>query len=174
MNCEVLTAEQPVALAVLGFLPVKPVVSRVVGPLPVPPHLVELWTFAPEKIRRGWPGLDEDGGGGGCGGRDGVGGAVAEWVRALACAGDRTVRVGFESHCGKLRNFGNSVYPVSVGRSLLSGVYARGSKISHQSALECVTVVDSTTVKRRTTLKITLYIILKFECSQYRKKKNKD
>ena len=28
--------------------------------------------------------------------------------------------------------------------SLLSGVYARGSKISHQSALECVTVVDST------------------------------
>ena len=51
-----------------------------------------------------------------------------------------------------LRNFGNSVYPalpVSFGgdtnlsrRSLLSGVYARGSKISHQSALECVTVVD--------------------------------
>ena len=30
-------------------------------------------------------------------------------------------------------------------RSLLSGVYVRGSKISHQSALECVTVVDSTT-----------------------------
>ena len=53
-----------------------------------------------------------------------------------------------------LRNFGNSVYPalpVSFGgdtksrRSLLSGVYARGSKRSHQSALECVTVVDSTT-----------------------------
>ena len=50
-----------------------------------------------------------------------------------------------------LRNFGNSVYPalpVSFGgdtksrRSLLSGVYARGSKRSHQSALECVTVVD--------------------------------
>ena len=44
-----------------------------------------------------------------------------------------------------LRNFGNSVYPalpVSFGgdtkgrRSLLSGVYARGSKRSHQSALE--------------------------------------
>ena len=29
-------------------------------------------------------------------------------------------------------------------RSLLSGVYARGSKRPHQSALECVTVVDST------------------------------
>ena len=40
--------------------------------------------------------------------------------------------------------------PVSFGWdtksrwSLLSGVYARGSKRSHQSALECVTVVDST------------------------------
>ena len=32
-------------------------------------------------------------------------------------------------------------------RSLLSGVYARGSKTSHQSALECVTVVDSTTLR---------------------------
>ena len=47
-----------------------------------------------------------------------------------------------------LRDFGNSVHPalpVSFGgdtksrQSLLSGVYARGSKISHQSALECVT-----------------------------------
>ena len=46
-----------------------------------------------------------------------------------------------------LRNFSNSVYPalpVYFGgnsksrRSLLSGVYARGSKRSHQSALECV------------------------------------
>ena len=52
-----------------------------------------------------------------------------------------------------LRNFGNSVYPalpVSFGgdsnshRSLLSGVYARRSKISHQSALECIPAVDST------------------------------
>ena len=49
-------------------------------------------------------------------------------------------------------NFGNSVYPIlqvyfggdtKRCRSLLSGVYARGRKISHQS--ECVTVVDSTT-----------------------------
>ena len=30
-------------------------------------------------------------------------GAVAEWVRALAWTGDRTVPAGFESHCGKLR-----------------------------------------------------------------------
>ena len=57
--------------------------------------------------------------------------------------------------CGE-RGHGNSVYPalpVSFGgdtksrRSLLSGVYARGSKRSHQSALECVTVVDSTTLR---------------------------
>ena len=84
------------------------------------------------------------------------GGAVAEWVRALAWAGDRTVsRPGSNpATVTSLRNFGNSVYPalpVSFGgdtksrRSLLSGVYARGSKRSHQSALECVTVVDSTT-----------------------------
>ena len=38
----------------------------------------------------------------GRGGRDGVEGAMAEWVRALACAGDRTVRIGFESRFGTL------------------------------------------------------------------------
>ena len=38
----------------------------------------------------------------GRGGRDGVEGAMAEWVRALACAGNRRVRIGFESRCGKL------------------------------------------------------------------------
>ena len=77
------------------------------------------------------------------------GGAVAEWVRVLAWTGDRVVLAGFESRCG---NFASELWqfrlPVSFGgdtksrRSLLSGVYARGSKISHQSALECVTVVD--------------------------------
>ena len=35
--------------------------------------------------------------------REYIGGTVVEWVRALACTGDRTVRDGFESHCGKLR-----------------------------------------------------------------------
>ena len=89
------------------------------------------------------------------------GGTVAEWVRALAWAGDRTVsRPGSNpAMVTSLRNFGNSVYPalpVSFGgdtksrRSLLSGVYARGSKRSHQSALECVTVVDSTTHSKKT------------------------
>ena len=62
---------------------------------------------------------------------------------------------GFESHCGSFAlGIGNSVYPTlplpfggdtNSCRSLLSGVYARGSKRSHQFALECVTVVDSTT-----------------------------
>ena len=79
------------------------------------------------------------------------GGAVAEWER---WTGDRTVRGSNPTAENfSLRNFGNSVYPalpVSFGgdtknrRSLLSGVYARGSKRPHQSALECVTVVDST------------------------------
>ena len=88
----------------LGFLPVKTktyfartVVSRVV---PVTPHLVELWTFCTREETKGvaWPRRRW-----GCGGRYGVGGAVAEWVRPLACAGDPTVQVGFESHCGELR-----------------------------------------------------------------------
>ena len=35
---------------------------------------------------------------------------VAEWVRALAWTGDRTVPAGFESHCGKLR-FGTLAIP---------------------------------------------------------------
>ena len=75
----------------------------------------------------------------------GGGRAVAEWVRALAWAGDRTV--SNPATVTSLRNFGNSVYPalpVSFGgdtksrRSFLSGIYARGSKRSHQSALRPV------------------------------------
>ena len=81
--------------------------------------------------------------------------AVAEWPSGLEhWTGDRTVR-GSNPNAENfsLRNFGNSVYPalpVCFGgdtksrRSLLSGVYARGSKRPHQSVLECVTVVDST------------------------------
>ena len=38
---------------------------------------------------------------------------MAEWVRALACTGDRTVRAGFESHCGQLR-FGTSLKVVGL------------------------------------------------------------
>ena len=83
-------------------------------------------------------------------------GAVAKWVGALAWAFDRTVSWpgSNPTAAASLRNFGNSVYPAlpvsfrgdtKSRRSLLSGVYARGSKRSHQSALECVTVVDSTT-----------------------------
>ena len=78
------------------------------------------------------------------------GGAVAEWVRVSACTGDRTARVRIPLRTTSLQNIGNSVYPalpLSFGGNTksLSGVYARGSKRSHQSALECVTVVDSTT-----------------------------
>ena len=87
---------------------------------------------------------------------------MAEWPSGLdrwpsgleRWTGDRTVRGSNPTAENfSLRNFGNSVYPalpVSFGgdtksrRSLLSGVYARGSKRPRQSALECVTVVDST------------------------------
>ena len=86
---------------------------------------------------------------------------MAEWVieRWLALA---TGRCGMGSNStadNLLRNFGNSVYPTlsmyfggdtKSRRPLLSGVYARGSKRSHQSALECVTVVDSTTHSKKT------------------------
>ena len=66
---------------------------------------------------------------------------MAEWVRALAWTGDWVVLAGSNPAAAtSLRNFANSVYPalpVSFGgdtksrRSLLSGVYARGSKRSH-------------------------------------------
>ena len=69
-----------------------------------------------------------------------------QWPSGLESrAGDRLV-MGLNPAGGtSLWNFGNSIYPtlpVSFGgdtkirRSLLSGVYARESKSSHQSALE--------------------------------------
>ena len=70
----------------------------------------------------------------------------ARWPSGLErWTGDRVVLGSNPAAATSLRNFGNSVYPalpVSFGgdtksrRSLLSGVYARGSKRSHQSALE--------------------------------------
>ena len=63
---------------------------------------------------------------------------MAEWVRALD---ERPSGPSNPAATTSLRNFGNSVYPlcqlVSFGGdtksrlSLLSGVYARGSKRSH-------------------------------------------
>ena len=70
----------------------------------------------------------------------------ARWPGGLErWTGDRMVLCLNPAAATSLRNFGISVYPalpVSFGgdiksrRSLLSGVYVRGSKISHQSALE--------------------------------------
>ena len=70
---------------------------------------------------------------------------MAEWVRGLDW---RPGGPGFESLCATLlRNFGNSIYPALTlyfggdtkgRRSLLSGVYARGSKRSHTGG-KCVT-----------------------------------
>ena len=99
---------------------------------------------------------------------------MAEWVRALACTGSRTGRVRIPLRTTLLRNFGNSVYPalpVSFGgdtksrRSLPSGVYARGSKRSHQSALECVTVVDSTTHSKLPTSRVRLMWLKTLPCT---------
>ena len=71
---------------------------------------------------------------------------MAAWVRALdTWTGDRVVLGSNPAAATSFRNFGNSVYPtlpVSFGgdtksrRFFLSGVYAGGSKKSHQSALE--------------------------------------
>ena len=82
---------------------------------------------------------------------------AALWRSGLECwlgLATRRSRPGSKPAAAtSLWNFGKSVYPalpVSFGgdttsrRSSLSGVYARGCKISHQSALEC-TVMDSTT-----------------------------
>ena len=70
----------------------------------------------------------------------------ARWLSGLErWTGNRVVLGSNPAAATSLRNFDNSVYPalpVSFGgdtksrRSLLSGVYARGSKRSHQSALE--------------------------------------
>ena len=70
----------------------------------------------------------------------------AQWPSGLErWTGDRVVLGSNHAAVTSLRNFGNSVYPalpVSFGgdtksrHSLLPGVFARGSKISHQSALE--------------------------------------
>ena len=75
-----------------------------------------------------------------------VGHEWAQWPSGLErWTGDRVVLGSNPAAASSLWNFGNSVYPtllVSFGgdtksrRSLLSGVYSRGSKKSHQSALE--------------------------------------
>ena len=79
-------------------------------------------------------------------------GLGARWPSGLGHWTGHRVRVVLGSNPAAatlLRNFGNSVYPalpVSFGgdtksrRFLLSGVNARGSKISHQSALEMCTL----------------------------------
>ena len=59
------------------------------------------------------------------------------WIRA--CKHSRTYTHAYITYTHV--SFGGDT---KSRRSLLSGVYARGSKRPHQSALECVTVVDST------------------------------
>ena len=78
-------------------------------------------------------------------------GAVAQWLERATdnrvVAGSNPAEAVWKLWQFPLPHFA----PVSFGRdttsrwSLLSGVYSRGSKRSHQSALEMCTVVDSTT-----------------------------
>ena len=79
---------------------------------------------------------------------------MAEWVRALNW---RPGGPGFESRCG---NSGYPALPVSFGgdskscRSLLSGIYARRSKRSYQSAVEmCNLLWTPPFLQLRTTFK---------------------
>ena len=74
-----------------------------------------------------------------------------------------------------LRNFGNSVYPalpVSFGGdtnyrwSLLSGVYARGRKRSHQSALEMCNFSRTPPLLEKDNSKKNPVYNTQFECSQ--------
>ena len=66
----------------------------------------------------------------------------ARWPSGLQCGtGDRVVLGSNPAAATSLRNFGNSVYHATplcqcLSEETLSGVYARGSKRSHQSALE--------------------------------------
>ena len=71
------------------------------------------------------------------------GGAVAQWLECRT--GDRVVLGSNPAGGTSLRNFGNSVYPtlpVYFGgytksrRSLVFGVYARGSKIPHTAGAQ--------------------------------------
>ena len=103
-----------------------------------------------------------------------VGGTVSEFARRLDWRPG--VQGSNPATATSLRNFGNSVYPalpVSFGgdtknrRPLLSGVYARGSKRSHQSALEMFNLswTPPPTLRDHTSSWTTLEISLKtFVC----------
>ena len=80
---------------------------------------------------------------------------MAEWVRALAWTGNRTVPAGYEFHCGKLR-FGTLAILFTQGETLseetLKSVgpfylVSMPEETKDPTSLhwECVTVVDSTT-----------------------------
>ena len=69
-----------------------------------------------------------------------------QWPSGLErWTGDRVVLRANRAAATSLRNFGNSVYPALPGLSeetlnrwsLLSGVYARGSKICHTGGIPC-------------------------------------
>ena len=104
--------------------------------------------------------------------------AVARWPRGLErWTVDRVVLGSNPAAATSLRTFGNSVYPalpLSFGgytksrRSLLSGVYARGSKRSHQSALEvCKLLWTPPSILTKDTSLNNSYVSPKMGCLEY-------
>ena len=84
-----------------------------------------------------------------------------------------------ENIASELLAFVYPALPVSFGgdtkirRSLLSGVYDRGSKTFHQSALECVTDVDSTTHSKpapRSPIVVLGYCPINYNTRQYKRR----
>ena len=101
---------------------------------------------------------------------------LAEWVRALAWTGSWTVPAGFESHCGNL--FASELWqfriPFTPLCQCLSEETLKAVGPFYQVSMPGE-VKDPTSPhwnvylsRRKTLKKITLCIILKFECSQYR------
>ena len=92
---------------------------------------------------------------------------MAEWVRALAWTGDRTVPAAFESHCGK-RRFRTLAIPFTplcqcLSEETLKAVgpfylVSMTGEVKDPTSLhwKCVTVVDSTTLKSATVQRKTL------------------
>ena len=112
-----------------------------------------------------------------------LGGAEAEWVRTLAWTVDRTVSAGFKSHSGKLR-FGSLAIPFTplcqcISEETLKAVgpfhlVSMPGEVKHPTSPHWnVSLSWTPPLLEKDNSKKKLCIIIKFECSQYRKKKKR-
>ena len=67
-----------------------------------------------------------------------MGGAAAEWVRALALNGDRTFPAGFDSHCGRLCL--SSSYCLQYALHMRSIIYCFGGVCAGASTILVVAI----------------------------------